>query len=88
MGIKLPDWVNWLARDKDGCLCCYENDPEKSEGPYSDEWLPHGGRFDIVAQPWKEGVFPSVKWEDEMATPYALSAPRRKRDAGFIVPRR
>jgi hypothetical protein len=25
---KLPDWVEWVARDRDGTICAYDEEPE------------------------------------------------------------
>ena len=32
---KLPDWVEWVARDKDGWVWCYRLEPEACTGVWS-----------------------------------------------------
>ena len=32
---KLPDWVEWVARDRDGTICAYDEEPEC----YVNDWV-------------------------------------------------
>jgi hypothetical protein len=35
---KLPDWAEWVARDKDGTVCAYDEEPEC----YVNDWMFNG----------------------------------------------
>jgi hypothetical protein len=32
---KLPDWVEWVARDEDGSVWCYRLEPDSGDGVWS-----------------------------------------------------
>jgi hypothetical protein len=32
---KLPDWAEWVARDRDGTICAYDEEPEY----YVNDWM-------------------------------------------------
>lgn len=38
---KLPDWVEWVARDKNGDVWCYENEPTSFEDMHCSLILPN-----------------------------------------------
>ena len=59
----------WVARDKDGTLCFYEQKPIKGENvwDYVDGGLSTVGRDEFLFE------FPNVKWEDEEPTEVELT---------------
>lgn len=60
---KLPEWANWVARDKDGDLWVYDNKPEKVR----EDWFDFiGGNYEWIND--SEGTFSHAKWEDEEPT--------------------
>lgn len=63
--MTLPEWANWLARDRDGELYVFEKKPIKSVG--DGEWFEFEcGRLKTVEE--TDDTFETVKWEDEFPT--------------------
>ena len=63
--MRLPEWVNWLARDEDGDLYAFENKPIKSTG--DGEWFEFEcGRLKEVDE--TDVTFEDIKWTDEQPT--------------------
>ena len=65
----IPEWVNWLARDKTGGLYGYSTIPEKFETIWgvSDDII--GDRL-LVFLTEDLNHYPQVKWEDEEPKAY------------------
>lgn len=65
----IPEWVNWLARDKTGGLYGYSTIPEKFETIWgvSDDII--GDRL-LVFLTEDPNYYPQVKWSDEEPKPY------------------
>jgi len=65
----IPEWVNWLARDKNGGLYGYSTIPEKFETIWgvSDDII--GDRL-LVFLTEDLNHYPQVKWEDEEPKAY------------------
>ena len=59
----------WVARDKDGILCFYEQKPIKGE----DIWIYIDGGLSTVGRDSFLFEFPQVKWEDEEPTEVELT---------------
>ena len=59
----------WVARDKDGTLCFYEQKPIKNE----DTWDYVDGGLSTVGKDEFLFEFPQVKWEDEEPTKVELT---------------
>lgn len=61
--------TTWIARDKDGTLCFYEQKPIKGEDvwDYVDGGLSTVGRDEFLFN------FPQVKWEDKEPTKVELT---------------
>ena len=55
----------WLARDKDGDLAMYEEEPFKNK--LTEQWT-LGGRWALLRDNW----FPEVQWSDEEPTKVKL----------------
>lgn len=52
----------WIARDKDGTLCAYNQKPCRIA--FDDIWLPENGNdwnYEVLNDDW----FPEVTWNDE-----------------------
>ena len=74
---KLPEWANWVARDKSGDLWVYDNKPEK----VWEDWLYFiGGDYEWIND--SEGMFNHVKWTDEEPTriTHELNSPTLSND--------
>ena len=67
--LDIPEWVNWLARDKTGGLYGYSTIPEKFETIWgvSDDII--GDRL-LVFLTEDPNHYPQVKWEDEEPTAF------------------
>ena len=81
---KLPEWANWVARDRDGSLYMYEKKPYKYKCKYfcslKNVWCIEGyGKVASVREP-NESWFKFIKWEDEEPTPL----PPRKANVGGV----
>ena len=65
----IPEWVNWLARDKSGGLYGYNNVPEKFETIWgvSDDTM---GDKSLVFLAEDPNHYPEVKWSDEEPKPF------------------
>jgi len=65
----IPEWVNWLARDKSGALYGYSTIPEKFETIWgvSDDII--GDRL-LVFLTEDPNHYPQVKWRDEEPSEY------------------
>ncbi|WP_373768368.1 hypothetical protein [Jeotgalibaca porci] len=63
--MKLPEWANWLVRDRDGELYAFEIKPIKATE--NGEWFEFGcGRLKEVEE--TDDTFETVKWTDEEPT--------------------
>ena len=66
--MNLPKWAKWMARDEDGFLHVYEEEPEKDED--DEEWVytENFGRYERVHET-SDIVYANreVKWEDGRA---------------------
>ena len=67
----IPEWVNWLARDKNGGLYGYRTKPTKcldmwGVGSETDDFEEGGVSF-LTSNP---NHYPQVKWEDERPMPF------------------
>lgn len=67
--MKIDDKYKWLARDKDGRLCGFDNKPFKIEN----EWDIDSGLADYIKE--TDSTYSFIKWEDE--EPYEI--PRNKK---------
>ena len=65
----IPEWVNWLARDKSGGLYGYNTVPEKFETIWgvSDDTM---GDKSLVFLTEDPNHYPQVKWSDEEPIPF------------------
>ena len=65
----IPEWVNWLARDKSGGLYGYNTVPEKFETIWgvSDDIIGDRLLVFLTADP---NHYPQVKWSDEEPKPF------------------
>ena len=65
----IPEWVNWLARDKSGALYGYSTIPEKFETIWgvSDDII---GDKSLVFLAEDPNHYPEVKWSDEEPKPF------------------
>jgi hypothetical protein len=61
---QLPEWANWLARDKDGDLCAYTTIPTK--GSIFSEWFTRTDGYEKVEE--TDDTFKHIKWTDEEPT--------------------
>ena len=59
---KLPEWVNWIARDEDGALWAYQVEPHKNLRSMS--WLALGGFIAVE----EDDILESIKWTDDRPT--------------------
>lgn len=62
---QLPEWANWLARDKDGVLYAFEKKPLKSEIA----WYIIGDDDVYRIMSETDDTFSHIKWTDEEPTP-------------------
>lgn len=62
--MKLPEWANWLGRDKDGKLWAFENKPIKRIGLGA--WVDNEYGCDRVDE--TDDTFSHIKWTDEEPT--------------------
>lgn len=60
----LPNWANWIARDKNGTLVVFEEEPRKG----IKEWADNDGDFLEIED--ESGKYMFIKWEDER--PYKI----------------
>lgn len=59
---QIPEWANWLARNKYGKLWAFEHHPTKM----IEFWLAREGAFDIIKE--TDNRYAHIKWEDEEPT--------------------
>lgn len=55
--MKLPEWANWVATDKDGTKYAFKNKP----GINNDMWDANDDRYEFIAQ-----FAPDPKWKDSL----------------------
>lgn len=61
---KIPEWSNWLARDKDGELYVFAEKPYKKDTL----WWADKNMVDCLYLEETDDTFESVSWEDEQPT--------------------
>ncbi len=64
-GMKLPDWVKWVARDENYELWCFTDEPSKEGDVWKTEYgIGYCERLDDV-----DGIYNDIQWDDEKPTP-------------------
>lgn len=61
---QLPEWANWVARDEDGPLSAFENEPFKSTD--IGMWFDDKHCSELVEE--TDDTFSHIKWTDEQPT--------------------
>ena len=59
--IQVPDWVCWIAQDKDGAWFGYEVEPEKGGYIFPDEWVARGHNYIELSQ-----AEPNPNWKQSL----------------------
>lgn len=67
---ELPEWANWVARDKDGTLVAFENEPYKEEEAGKWEVARMHDVFEELEE--TDNSFIHVSWYDEEPTPVKI----------------
>jgi hypothetical protein len=47
-----PEWANYVAKNKNGVWCWYENMP--STHPSLEEWIDNGGKYQEIS--WRDSL--------------------------------
>lgn len=63
--LELPDWAEWLARDKNDSLWAYEGEPKKERIVWNVDGLTRVGSNEVKET---DDTFESIRWEDEKPT--------------------
>lgn len=61
---NLPEEYKWIARDGDGALYVHDDNPERFEGEYYNNWISSESVYIVY-----DNLFTFIKWEDE---PYEI----------------
>lgn len=75
IALELPNWAEWLARDKNGKLWAYSRKPLKGNWGF----VTNGGCFEDVKE--TDDTFKSIRWEDEKPTRFTDFIASMKKEA-------